>query len=373
MKILLTGGAGFIGHNLARCLHEIGHEVTVLDNLSPQIHANLNKVKAQVQDHARLIQGDVTDIDVWREAIQDNETIIHLAAETGTGQSMYMPSFYNQVNVIGTTNLFEVLQLQPNKVRKVIVASSRSIYGEGEYLCAKCGIVTPAPRTREHIQRFGYELTCNTCGCECKPIATTEKCQSQCASVYAQTKLFQEQTVHLLSRTLGISSIALRLQNVFGPGQSLANPYTGIISIFTNLMFQNQPIQIFEDGFESRDFVYIDDVCEAFALSLSTAVEGNVSINVGSGIPTSVNDLVGYLCGVIDTKSDINTTGEFRDGDIRHCFADLHFAREILQFNPKVSVEQGLRQFIEWALEQEKSQSRYNESLAELKKYGLLK
>ena len=373
MKILITGGAGFIGTHLTRHLLGLGHEVTVLDNFSPQIHAGKTNLASDLHSHVQLIVGDVADPALLGGAMDSTECVIHLAAETGTGQSMYEVSRYERTNLAGTALIYDFLaKAKARKVQRVVVASSRAIYGEGAYRCEEHGTVYPLPRNSDEKRSGVFDLVCPTCGTVCEVAPTPESAPLRPTSFYGLTKQVQEQTVLLFGNVFGIPSFALRYQNVYGPGQSLHNPYTGILAIFSNLARSGKPIQIFEDGRESRDFVYVDDVVRATASCLSPDATGCEAINVGSNERASVMAVASEINAFFGNASDIMITGAFREGDIRHGMADLSKAQRLLGYKPQWRFPEGLRKFLSWATTNELSEDRYEESLYELKQRGLM-
>lgn len=372
MNVLITGGAGFIGTHLTKRLLDEGCTVTILDNFSPQIHGAQGSLSIDIAPHVRLIGGDVRDRDRFTQALTGQEVVVHLAAETGTGQSMYEVQRYEQVNMGGTSVLFDLLvNTKVHQIQKVVVASSRAIYGEGKYRCTTHGVVFPTSRRGKDLQAGLFEPRCPVCSAFCEALPTDETTPLQPASFYGLTKQMQEQMVLLFAHTLGISAFALRYQNVYGPGQSLQNPYTGILAIFSNLARANQPIKIFEDGEESRDFVYIDDVVEATWRCIQPQVTGIAALNVGSGQRTTVRQVVEEIVTFFQSYSAIHITGEFRLGDIRHNVADLKKVSEILDFKPKWTFNAGIRAFLAWAEQQATTCSNYEQSLSELRQRNL--
>jgi len=372
MKILVTGGAGFIGKHLASELAYRGDEVVLLDNLDPQIHEKIHPEKITFQSlGAKLIVGDVTDRSSWLKAIEGVDAIVHFAAQTGTGQSMYQISRYTNENIGGTGLMWDILANETHQVKKVLVASSRSIYGEGAYQCSEvCGKVVPEPRTKAQLKSHQWFLSCPKCGALAKPISTTEDTPPQPASLYACTKLSQEQMSLTMGKALGISITALRFQNVFGPGQSLRNPYTGIISIFSNQMRQNLPINIYEDGEETRDFILVNDVTKICQMSLENDHETLV-LNVGSGLPTKVIDLAQELKYLWKSESCIQITGDFRVGDIRHNWANSQRLQQVFPGWQHTSLSDGLKQFVEWASTQKIYEDKTRIAAQELKQRNL--
>jgi dTDP-L-rhamnose 4-epimerase len=376
MRILITGGAGFIGSNLALALRQGGHEVTVLDSLSVQIHgADPRRDSAlfkSIEQKVRFIEGSVTDASAWEAALEGQEAVLHLAAETGTGQSMYEIKRYVDVNIGGTALMLDLLANRPHGVRKLVVASSRALYGEGKYLGAQ-GVVYPGARREQDLAAGRFELYDPATGAALAVQPTDEDARIHPSSVYGITKQNQEQLVMTVCRSLGIAASALRYQNVYGPGQSLSNPYTGILSIFSTRILHGKPISIFEDGRESRDFVYIDDVVQATQLALFRAEADGEVFGIGSGVPTSVLAAAEALRARYARPVDIAITGAYRLGDIRHNYADLTKARRLLGFEPQVDFESGIGRFVDWVLTQPVQRDGYEKSLDELKAKGLMR
>lgn len=373
MNILITGGAGFIGTHLSRHLLALGHQITVLDNFLPQVHAGNRSAAADVAAHIRLVVGDVADPAALKDALDGAQCVVHLAAETGTGQSMYEVARYERTNLAGTALLYDLLAKTPgHRVDRIVVASSRSIYGEGAYRCVRDGIVYPLSRPSADKADGHFDPLCPMCGGSCETAPTPESAPFQPSSFYGLTKQVQEQTVLMFGQVLGIPSFALRYQNVYGPGQSLQNPYTGILAIFSNLARTGRPINVFEDGAESRDFVFIDDVVRATTASVVADLRGCHTVNVGSGERTNVLEVAQGVNSFYGGHSAVETTGAFREGDIRHGMADLKHAHALLGYDPQWKFRDGLKRFLDWAAESDPSVAGYEESLAEMRKRGLL-
>ncbi len=375
-NILITGGAGFIGSRLANALLAGGHRVRVLDNLSPQIHGakpESSSLLLSLHGDVEFIRGSVCNRDDLVHALRGVDTVVHLAAETGTGQSMYAIQHYSDVNIGGTALLLDLIANEQLPVKKIVVASSRAVYGEGKYLCAVHGDVYPASRAAENMQQGDFEVHCPLCGIPVEMVATDEATPVCPASVYGITKLTQEQLALTVGRALGISVLAYRYQNVYGPGQSLSNPYTGILSIFSTRIRNGSGLNIFEDGKESRDFVFIDDVVDATVKGIEHEPPLVDVFNVGSGVATDVLTIANTLQALLGATVPTQVTGQFRLGDIRHNVADLTKARNVLGFEPSVSVEQGLAQFASWVKGEQVQTDHYEESLKELKAKGLFK
>ncbi len=372
-RVLVTGGAGFIGTHLTRRLILDGHEVVILDNFLPQVHGTNASLAPDLAPHVQLVVGDVADPLVLHTALDRVDSIVHLAAETGTGQSMYEVGRYAKTNLSGTAQLYEILTKNPRyRVERIVVASSRSIYGEGAYLCATDGLVYPLARTVQEKQAGQFDPVCPVCCGVCETYPTPESAPLQPSSFYGLTKQVQEQTVLMFGRVLNIPSFALRYQNVFGPGQSLQNPYTGILAIFSNLARTGQSIRVFEDGKESRDFVYVEDAVRATTACLVGNATGTHAVNVGSGVRTSVLEVASLINEFYGNRSPLQVTGDFRDGDIRHGAADLTNASKLLGYEPCWSFRDGLKHFLEWAGLSEPSVGKYQQSLDEMKRRGLM-
>lgn len=373
MRILITGGAGFIGSHLARHLLSQGWQVTILDNFLPQVHTDRAELDADIASQITLIKGDVADLATLKKALEHAEYVVHLAAETGTGQSMYEVCRYERTNLGGTAALYELLSKKiARRPRRIVVASSRAIYGEGAYRCERDGIVYPSPRSADDKRRGKFDPVCPLCGSTCGSVPTPESAPLQPSSFYGFTKQGQEQTALLFGQVLEIPTVALRYQNVYGPGQSLANPYTGILAIFSNLAREGMPIRVFEDGAESRDFVYVDDVVRATIASLTADLTACHAINVGSNQRTTVIEVANIVNSFYGNRSRVEITGAFRDGDIRHGLADLSLAGQLIGYEPQWKFADGIQNFLEWANRSEPSSDGYDRSLAELKQRGLL-
>jgi dTDP-L-rhamnose 4-epimerase len=373
MKVLVTGGAGFIGTHLVRRLLGEGCSVTVLDNFNPQIHGENRSLPVDLAPNVELQVGDVRDESAVARALRGQEVIVHLAAETGTGQSMYEVLRYEDVNVKGTAVIIQALANDKVKPpRKLVIASSRAVYGEGRYNCHIDGIVYPEARTVEDMQEGRFEPLCPICGATCEVQPTTEDSQLKPTSFYGLTKKMDEEMARLFAETLGFSCVALRYQNVYGPGQSLKNPYTGILGIFSNLARLHEPINIFEDGLESRDFVFINDVVEATWTCILDSTMKVETLNVGAGERVIVKDVAREIVNYFSSRSKLTITGTFRQGDIRHSIADIQKIRKLIMFQPKWSFSTGLRLYLDWVTSQELSQNCYDFSIHEMRERGLL-
>jgi dTDP-L-rhamnose 4-epimerase len=374
--VLITGGAGFIGSKLAAKLLQRGSRVRVLDNLSPQIHGqNARMPRWTLQDGVETIEGSVTDRATLERALDGVSSLAHLAAETGTGQSMYEIARYNEVNSQGCALLLDILaQKGQPEIRRVVLASSRSVYGEGRYRCQSCGAgpLFPPSRSAADLAAGRWDPICPTCGSVLSAERTHEDDPTSPASIYAATKLAQEDLVRIACQALGIGYAILRLQNVYGEGQSLKNPYTGILSIFSTKLRHGSELPLFEDGEETRDFVHVDDVAEALACVLSSRKAPNAVINVGSGIGTSVRDVATLLADALGKSRNLRVTGEYRLGDIRHNAADIGRLRELVGYEPQVDLADGIARFARWAASEELQEDRLDRANAELRERGLM-
>lgn len=375
-NILITGGAGFIGSNLALKLISKGYNITVLDNLSPQIHGENAEESSplfnSIKNKVNFIKGTVTSKEDWVKAIANQDVIVHYAAETGTGQSMYEIQKYVDVNINGTAIMLDLLANTTHRVKKVVVASSRSIYGEGKYINEKGESVYPKHRTANYMDNGDFEVKAN--GSTILNLAATdEESKIHPSSVYGITKQNQEQMIMTVCPTLGIAPVAFRYQNVYGPGQSLKNPYTGILSIFSTQIKNGNNINIFEDGKETRDFVFINDVVDATILGIEKEEANGEIFNVGTGVATDVISVANGLIKNYQQEVSVSVSGNYRLGDIRHNYADLTKIKNKLGFEPKYSFEDGLSEFTNWVNTQEVEQDNYQKSIDEMKAKGLYK
>ena len=377
-NILITGGAGFIGSNVALKLLEKGYRVTVLDSLSPQIHGEnpeqTSPLYRNIIGKVNFIKGSVTSREDWLRVLEGQECVLHLAAETGTGQSMYEIQRYVDVNIGGTALLLDILANCKHNVKKVLVAESRAIYGEGRYYSEELKkYVYPDLRNEQDMSKGDFEVKYPGCQGKLKVVATTEDSLIHPNSVYGITKQVQGQLIHLVCSSIGIASVSFRYQNVYGPGQSLSNPYTGILSIFSTRIKNGNEINIFEDGKETRDFVYIDDVVDATILGIEKDEANGHTFNIGTGVATDVLAVANTLIKKYGVKVPVVVSGNYRLGDIRHNYAEIGLAKELLGFEPKWSFEAGIEKFTVWVNEQEIHKDNYEASIKEMKQKGLFK
>ena len=370
MKILITGGVGFIGSHLVDALVGRGHEVVIYDNFEPQVH---KKEPEYLNRNAEVIKADVRDKDTLKDAVMDSGIIFHQAAMVGVGQSMYQVEKYVDVNTFATAKLLDILANEEHSVKKLIVASSMSIYGEGTYQCGDCGIVYPALRSEEQLMRRRWEMTCPNCGKEVKPLPTDETKPLQPTSIYAVTKKDQEEMSLAIGRAYSIPTVALRYFNAYGPRQSLNNPYTGVCAIFSARIKNNNSPLIFEDGLQSRDFVSVHDVVEANILAMESSNANYEVFNVGTGRATNILEIAQMLIKLYNKDSNLSPeiTNKYRAGDIRHCFADISKIKNKLGYKPKIDFEEGMKELVEWG-EKEETVDKFEEAHEELKVRGLV-
>lgn len=370
LNILVTGGAGFIGSHLVDALIERGHRVRVLDSLVAQVHAN--GVPGYASLDADFVQSSVCDGDAVRRALNGIDAVFHEAAEVGVGQSMYEMARYVSANSLGTAVLLEALIERRDRIRKLVVASSMSIYGEGSYVCADCGVVHPHLRPAAQLLERRWEVECPHCGSALAATATIEDKPLFPTSIYAITKQDQEQLCLVTGRAYGIPTVALRYFNVYGPRQALSNPYTGVCAIFSARLLNDQRPVIFEDGEQTRDFTHVSDIVRANLLALESDKADYQAINVGAGIPASVRQVAEMLAWGLGKRIEPEIVGKYREGDIRHCVADITRARSLLDYEPSVTLEQGIPELLDWVRRQT-AIDRVARATAELESYQLVR
>jgi dTDP-L-rhamnose 4-epimerase len=366
--VLITGGAGFIGSHLTDQLLSAGYTVRILDNLSKQVHGARRRRPVYLNREAELIVGDVRDPSAVQRALQGVDSVCHLAAAVGVGQSMYQVDEYTSVNNFGTATLLQALITKP--VERLVVASSMSIYGEGSYRTADGRSATAAPRTHAQLKRKDWEVR-DSSGEILTPIPTDEAKPAALGSVYALSKFDQERLCCMVGDAYGIPTIALRFFNVYGPRQALSNPYTGVLAIFAaRILNANRPL-IFEDGEQQRDFVSVHDVARSCVAALEAPSDRRAVLNIGSGNAYRVREIAERLASVMGRPNLApELTGNYRVGDIRHCFSDIGLAQDVLGYTPRVAFEAGLSELAQW-LETEKATDTVSQAHAELAARGL--
>jgi dTDP-L-rhamnose 4-epimerase len=369
-QVLITGGAGFVGSHLADGLLRAGHRVRALDDLTPQVHPA--GPPDYLSSAVELIKGDVRDPNRLREALSGVDVIFHFAATVGVGQSMYEISRYMSVNTLGTAELLQTLLDTQHAPEKLIVASSMSIYGEGQYVCSLCGQAAyPSVRPVSQLKSAQWELHCTGCSGVLAAVPTSETKPSELNSVYALSKRDQEELCLIYGRTYGIPVTALRFFNIYGTRQALSNPYTGVAAIFAARLINNQPPLVFEDGEQMRDFVSVHDIVRANMLAMERRESDGEVINVGCGKPISIRSVAEILADALG-KPELAPviTQKYRAGDIRHCYADLTKSRRLLGYEPQVTHEEGFRELAAWLANQQ-AEDKAETMLQELSTYGL--
>jgi dTDP-L-rhamnose 4-epimerase len=368
MKVLITGGAGFIGSHTSDLLLKEGFKVRVFDNLEPQVHGG--KKPEYLNPKVEFFYGDIKNKDQWKKILEGVDAVIHLAGMVGIGQSMYQPVRYLHANTIGTAFMYEAILENENlkkSIKKIIVASSKSIYGEGAYKCKKHGIVHPQPRLSNQLEKHDWEVHCPLCNDYVVPIGITEEKPVQNLSVYALSKYDTERLAIDFGNALNITSVAFRYFNVYGPRQSLNNPYTGVAAIFLSRVKNNNPPIIFEDGKQTRDFIFVEDIARANLLALEKAEKTDV-YNVGTGVPITIGGVADIITDLVGSKVEPEITEKFRAGDNRHDFADITKISKEMGFKPKWSLKQGFSELIKWS-ETQRSVDKFDQAEKERLKY----
>ncbi|MBL7198536.1 MAG: NAD-dependent epimerase/dehydratase family protein [Anaerolineae bacterium] len=371
-KVLVTGGAGFIGSHLVDALLAAGHEVRVLDNLEPQVHGGLRERgqwPGYLAAECERILGDVRDRDTLRKAIQGAEVIFHQAAAVGVGQSMYAIEHYVDANTRGTAVLLDVLANEKHNVRKLLVASSMSIYGEGRYRCPEHGETSPRLRPVEQLARRDWEMRCPTCGARADPLPTDEDKPLYPTSVYAITKRSQEEMCLAVGLAYGLPTVALRYFNAYGTRQALSNPYTGVAAIFSGRLLNGKQPVIFEDGLQSRDLTHVKDIVQANLLALERDEMDYGAFNVGTGRQLTILDVAEALNDHLGNEGEPEIVHRFRAGDIRHCYADIRRI-QAMGFQPTVRFEDGVAELVNWVRSQTATDD-FEQARSELQNHGL--
>ena len=367
MRTLVTGGAGFIGSHLVRTLVAQGDDVVVLDSLEPQVHGDQ---RPDLPPSVELIVGNVGDAALADKALAGADRVVHLAAAVGVGQSMYEIARYTELNTMATARFLERVVAQRPMPTRLVVASSMSIYGEGEYVCEEHGRVAPGPRPEEQLLARAWETACPSCGRELRPVGTSEAKPLIPTSIYAINKRDHEEMCLVTGAAYGIAAVALRFFNVYGPGQALSNPYTGVAAIFASRLLNGRPPVIFEDGEQSRDFTHVSDIVQGILRALASEAAVGQAVNLGTGRPTTVAEVAHVISAGMGLDIEPVRNGQYRAGDIRHCFADPARARELLGFEASVSLEDGFRDLLSWLKHQE-AVDRVEAATEELAQRGL--
>lgn len=344
-KILVTGGAGFIGSHLVDSLIERGHSVRIFDNLEYQVHKG--RLPDYINPDAEVLIGDIRDKDALRGAMQDVEIVSHHAAMVGVGQSMYEIDKYISVNCLGTANILNILANEKHSVQKLIVSSSMSVYGEGQYSCPVCGQDKPKARTQNQCKSKHWEMLCSNCNQPLTPMMTKEEKRLQPDSIYAISKRNQEEMCLTFGKAYKMPTVALRYFNGYGTRQSLSNPYTGVCAIFCSRYKNSNPPLIFENGNQKRDFVHVSDIVQANILAMENPGFDYQAFNVGSGKPITILELALVIKETIGTDIEPQVTEKFRTGDIRHCFGDITKIKK-LGYEPKISIKDGIQELLKW-------------------------
>lgn len=369
-KILVTGGMGFIGSYIVDELVKRGHQVRIFDCLDAQVHPT-RTVPNYANPHAEFINGDVRDYDAFKKALEGIEVVFHKAAAVGMGQSQYEIKKYVDINTGGTANLLDILANNKHNVEKMIVAASQTSYGEGLYACPEHGVQHPGLRPVSQLEKHEWEHKCAVCGTDMTVAPVTEDTERICYAIYAQTKTHQEDMMLSIGKTYKIPTVALRYFNVFGPRQSLSNPYTGVSAIFmSRLKNEKRPI-IYEDGKQSRDFISVHDIVQANMLAMEKSNGNYQAFNVGSGQATSIEQIALVLSNILGTEHlTPEITKNYREGDTRHSVANISHIKKMLGFEPNITFEQGMEELVEWAREEEAVDG-FAKAQAELQQRGL--
>jgi dTDP-L-rhamnose 4-epimerase len=372
-RVLITGGAGFIGSHLVDLLLEEGHQVTVLDSLEEQVHGRDRKHPDYLSKDAELVVDDILNRKVMSSLLKKVDAVVHFAAMVGVGQSMYQIDRYVNTNTRGTALLLDILVNETTPVKKLVVASSMSAYGEGKYSCKNCSSVFyPPQRSVESLSAKKWDHLCPKCGTPLTHLPTDEETPLEPTSIYAMSKRHQEEMCLLTGKAYKIPTVAMRFFNVYGPRQALSNPYTGVCAIFSSRILNNKPPFIFEDGQQLRDFVHVRDVARACALALSRDQADYMAINVGTGKPVSILEIAQTLNELYGRDLKPIVSQEYRKGDIRHCYPDITKAKQLLGFEPEIQLREGLRELATWAKEHGwGSVDLFDRALGELKEKDL--
>ncbi|AHG04065.1 nucleoside-diphosphate sugar epimerase [Halobacterium sp. DL1] len=369
-SVLVTGGAGFVGSHIVDEYVDADYDVTVVDNLTDQVHED---EPDYLNDDAEYVWGDVRDRELMIDLLEDADVLNHQASAVGVGQSMYEIEKYVDVNTLATARILDIIVNDDIELEKMVVASSMSIYGEGEYYCQDCEKSRhPSLRSEEQMGSGGWEHVCSECGSTLEPEPTPESKPRDSTSIYAITKKDQEEMMLSIGRAYDIPTVALRYFNIFGSRQALDNPYTGVCAIFSSRIKNGNPPLVFEDGEQTRDFIHVSDIARANRLAVESDAE-DVAVNVGSGSPTTINEVAETLIDLYDRSAELEPeiANDYRQGDIRHCFADPTKADDKLGFEAEIGFEEGMRELVEWGREQE-AEDNFEKAHQELEEKGLV-
>jgi dTDP-L-rhamnose 4-epimerase len=375
MKILITGGAGFIGSHLAdQLLKDQNNEVTIFDILEKQVHNDTSKPPSYLNEKANFILGSVTDYEKFKRLFIESDIIFHLAAMVGVSQSMYQIRKYTKHNILGIGNLMDLLVNTEHNVKKLIIASSNTIYGEGKYKCTDCGIVYPPLRSEKQLMKKNWDLHCSNCNAKIEPLFTDELTPFNPSSIYAFSKEAQERMAMMIGDTYGINTSVLRFFLVYGPRQSINNPYTDVCGIFASRAFSGKAPLVFEDGNQMRDFVHVSDICQGLTLAMKSERANDEIFNVGTGNPISINKVAEIICNKINPEIKPKITNTYRVGDIRHCIADISKIKSKLGYEPRMNFQDGIETFINWINHEDvDSPQKSKDVMKELEEKNLLK
>ena len=368
-RVLVTGGAGFIGSHIVDLLLSSGYEVRVYDCLLPQVHGPDAKRPSYLNPQAEFVQGDIKDRAALVKALDRVEIVSHQAAAVGVAQSMYEVQKYVTENSLGVSVLLDILANERHSVKRLVVAASNTLYGEGEYECPGCGRIAPQPRPEEQLALHHWEMHCPTCGRVAAPAPTPESKPLCPTSIYAITKRDHEEMCMCVGRAYGIGTIALRYFNVYGPRQALSNPYAGVGAVYCARLLNGNPPVVYEDGLQTRDFVNVKDIARANKLAIESDVSDEV-FNVGTGRPLSILELANILIAQLGFDGAAEVSGQYRQGDIRHCYADVSKIKSALGFEPQVKFEDGVSELVAWVKQQTADDS-FDKARRELDSRGL--
>ena len=374
-KVLITGGAGFIGSHLVdKLIHQKGYEVTIIDSLEEQVHGKTDQPPDYLNKNVRFHHSSVTNYEKLANLVEESDIIFHLAAKVGVGQSMYEIKDYVDTNILGLGNLLDILVNGKHNVQKIIIASSNTVYGEGKSMCDNCGVIFPGLRQIEQMKRKDWEIKCPNCGSNVIPLLTDENSILAPSSIYAYSKLAQEKMSLMIGNTYGINITVLRFFLTYGTRQALSNPYTGVCAIFCSRVLNGKPPIVFEDGNQSRDFVNVNDICQALVLAMGKDTANGEIFNVGTGNPITIKEVANIITQKINPQLKPIINQQYRIGDIRHCIADISKIKEKLGYKPLITFEKGIDDLIGWIKLQGQNVKDTSEfAIEKLKEKGLLK